>query len=307
MVADGNNVNTGCCFDYGQTESNSIDTGAGSMDALYFGTATTWGYGPGPGPWVMVDQENNIFSGAVARFNANDPTIPYRFVTALSNSGGGNRWTISAADAQQGALTTYYDGVRPSGYWPAKREGGIGLGNGGDNSNGSRGTFYEGVMTTGFPSDETTDAVQANIVAAKYQSANTAVSVPQPTFTTGQTQTAAVTFTNTTGQTLSGLALSLTAPTGWTVYRVGHVRLGRARRERAGDVQRALGHGDRQRHADRQGRVERRRRRVDREREGHAGDQDQRGPHRHQQRLDRSVRRALQRGHDGRRPLQLGL
>ena len=48
------------------------------------------------------------------------------------------------------------------------KQGAILLGNGGDNGNGSSGTFYEGVMTTGYPTEATTDAVQANIVAAKY-------------------------------------------------------------------------------------------------------------------------------------------
>ena len=37
-----------------------------------------------------------------------------------------------------------------------------------DNSNGAQGTFYEGVMTTGYPSDATENSVQANVVAAKY-------------------------------------------------------------------------------------------------------------------------------------------
>jgi hypothetical protein len=49
-----------------------------------------------------------------------------------------------------------------------KKEGAIILGIGGDNSNGAQGTFYEGVMTSGYPSDATENAVQANIVAAKY-------------------------------------------------------------------------------------------------------------------------------------------
>ena len=42
------------------------------------------------------------------------------------------------------------------------------MGNGGDNGNGSAGTFYEGVMTAGHPGDGVADKVQANIVAAKY-------------------------------------------------------------------------------------------------------------------------------------------
>ncbi|MET8162563.1 arabinofuranosidase catalytic domain-containing protein, partial [Sphaerisporangium sp. NPDC005289] len=62
------------------------------------------------------------------------------------------------------------NGVRPnvSGYNPMKKEGAIILGIGGDNSIGAAGTFYEGVMTSGYPSDATEDAVQANITAAGY-------------------------------------------------------------------------------------------------------------------------------------------
>jgi hypothetical protein len=48
------------------------------------------------------------------------------------------------------------------------KEGAIILGIGGDNSNGAQGTFYEGVMTSGYPTDATENSVQANIVAAKY-------------------------------------------------------------------------------------------------------------------------------------------
>jgi non-reducing end alpha-L-arabinofuranosidase len=55
-----------------------------------------------------------------------------------------------------------------SGYNPMHKEGAIILGIGGDNSKGSAGTFYEGVMTSGYPSDATENSVQANIVAAGY-------------------------------------------------------------------------------------------------------------------------------------------
>jgi hypothetical protein len=61
--------------------------------------------------------------------------------------------------------------VRPSGYNPMKKQGAIILGIGGDNSKGSAGTFYEGVMTTGYASASTEAAVQANIVAAGYTTA----------------------------------------------------------------------------------------------------------------------------------------
>jgi hypothetical protein len=49
-----------------------------------------------------------------------------------------------------------------------RKQGAIILGIGGDNSKGAQGTFYEGVMTSGYPSDATENAVQANITAAGY-------------------------------------------------------------------------------------------------------------------------------------------
>ena len=58
---------------------------------------------------------------------------------------------------------------------PMKKEGGIVLGTGGDESNGSQGNFYEGFMATGSTSDATDDAVQANIVAVGYKMAAAAV------------------------------------------------------------------------------------------------------------------------------------
>jgi hypothetical protein len=48
------------------------------------------------------------------------------------------------------------------------KEGAIILGIGGDNSKGSAGTFYEGVMTAGYPTDATENNVQNNITTAGY-------------------------------------------------------------------------------------------------------------------------------------------
>jgi hypothetical protein len=138
------------------------------METLYFGRATGWGSGSGAGPWIMSDQENGVFSGSNAHFNANDPTISHRFVTAVVK-GEPNHWAIRGGDAQAGALSTFYDGVRVSGgYSPMSKEGAVLLGIGGDNSHASQGTFYEGAMTAGYPSNATEDAVQANLVAARY-------------------------------------------------------------------------------------------------------------------------------------------
>ncbi|EIN06631.1 fungal alpha-L-arabinofuranosidase [Punctularia strigosozonata HHB-11173 SS5] len=168
-VLDGTHFNGACCFDYGNAEVSSRDTGNGHMEAIYFGDSTTWGTGSGSGPWIMADLENGLFSGENQKLNSADQSISSRFVTAVIK-GQPNNWAIRGGNAASGSLTTFYNGVRPSvsGYNPMSKEGAIILGIGGDNSVGAQGTFYEGVMTSGFPSDATENAVQANIVAAKY-------------------------------------------------------------------------------------------------------------------------------------------
>ena len=54
-----------------------------------------------------------------------------------------------------------------------RKQGATILGSGGDccidNRNLSQGTFYEGAMVSGYPSDATENAVQANVVAAGYR------------------------------------------------------------------------------------------------------------------------------------------
>jgi hypothetical protein len=168
-IFDGTHYNGGCCFDYGNAERNSRDNGNGTMEAIYFGNIKVWGYGAGPGPWVMADLENGLFSGVNQHYNANDPTVNDRYLTAIVK-GEPNHWAIRGGNAQSGSLSTFYNGVRPNvaGYNPMRKEGAIILGIGGDNSIGAAGTFYEGVMTSGYPSDATENAVQANITAAGY-------------------------------------------------------------------------------------------------------------------------------------------
>ena len=175
VVADGSHYDSGCCFDYGNSSTNGRAVGTGTMETTYFGTSTVWGRGNGLGPWIMSDMEAGLFSGYEAKQNVADPAIDaWRFVTAVVDGGGANRWDLRGGNSQNGPLTTFYSGVRPgskvnSSYYPMHKQGGILLGTGGDNGNGSSGTFYEGVMTTGYPTEATTDAVQANIVAARYE------------------------------------------------------------------------------------------------------------------------------------------
>jgi non-reducing end alpha-L-arabinofuranosidase len=42
------------------------------------------------------------------------------------------------------------------------------FGTGGDNSNGATGEFFEGAVTSGYPSDATENAVQAGLATAGY-------------------------------------------------------------------------------------------------------------------------------------------
>ncbi|MFG1807726.1 arabinofuranosidase catalytic domain-containing protein [Streptomyces sp. NPDC049040] len=206
-IFDGTHYNGGCCFDYGNAETDSRDDGNGTMEAIYFGNIKVWGYGSGNGPWIMADLENGLFSGVNQHLNSGDPTINYRYTTAIIK-GKQNRWAIRGGNAQSGNLSTFYDGVRPnvSGYNPMKKQGAIILGTGGDNSKGAQGTFYEGVMTSGYPTDATEDAVQANITAAGYgsNSGGTTTGGTSTGTTTGGTSTGTTTGGTSTGSTTGG-------------------------------------------------------------------------------------------------------
>ena len=58
-VMSGKHYNDKCCFDYGNSETNDKDDGAGAMEAIYFGNAHWHGNsGAGPdGPWAGADLE----------------------------------------------------------------------------------------------------------------------------------------------------------------------------------------------------------------------------------------------------------
>ncbi len=233
-VINGRHYNSGCCFDYGNAEIDSRDDDNGTMETTYYGNATAWYHGNAPGPWVMTDQENNLV-GCVnpdgTKLCAHLPDINWRFVTAMAK-GEPHHWTSMGGDAQRGNLSVMFDGPRVnSTYDPMRKQGAILLGNGGDNSVGSQGTFYEGAMTAAntFPTDATDQLVQANVVAARYDSprlslapASAAATPPGlQTFSPGSSQDATVTFTNTTGAPATGVKLSIAAPRGWTVSAVG--------------------------------------------------------------------------------------
>jgi non-reducing end alpha-L-arabinofuranosidase len=169
MVASATVYNSACCFDYGNMETTSRDDGEGTMEAVYFGNCIVWNKGAGSGPWVMGDLENGLWAGNAAEY-AGNMTIPssYAYVTGMVKGGpaGANKWTIKEGNAQMGNLITPYDGARPSSlYNPMRKEGAIGLGTGGDGTNGNKGDWFEGVMTAAYSTDAAENAVQMNIVS----------------------------------------------------------------------------------------------------------------------------------------------
>jgi non-reducing end alpha-L-arabinofuranosidase len=167
MVASGTHVNSGCCFDYGNAETNNRDNGNGHMEAVNLGTSCWASPCTGSGPWITGDLENGLYMGAGSNPSNNGNNS--QFVTAMLKSNNQTTFEIEGGNSQSGGLTTWYNGsLPPNGYTPMSLEGAIVLGTGGDNSNGSIGTFFEGVMTAGVPSDSADAAVQANIVAQGY-------------------------------------------------------------------------------------------------------------------------------------------
>lgn len=229
-VINGRHFNSGCCFDYGNAEIDSRDDDNGTMETAYYGDAPYWYHGKPPGPWIMTDQENNLVgcvNSDASKLCKTLPDIRWRFVTAIAK-GEPHHWTSMGGDAQRGNLSVMFEGPRVNAsYDPMRKQGAILLGNGGDNSNGSQGTFYEAAVTAGgtFPTDATDQLVQANIVAAHYDvqrlsvapASATATPPGIQTFTPGSSQDTTVTFTNTTGAPAAGVRLSLSVPNkGWT-------------------------------------------------------------------------------------------
>ena len=182
MLADGTHSGNGCCFDFGNAETNNGSGPTGAMAAINLGTSY-WGQGAGSSPWFEGDFEAGVWAGGSAcgtpgsgqltcsgrKANPMNPsmkTIP--FALGFLKTGNMNNmpvWTLKVGDATTGSLTTAYSGTAP-GSW--QLQGALLLGTGGDNSNSSWGTFFEGAVTAGQPPDATDDAIHANIMAVGY-------------------------------------------------------------------------------------------------------------------------------------------
>jgi non-reducing end alpha-L-arabinofuranosidase len=164
-LADGKRIGSACCWDFGNASKDNCN--GGTMNALFFGTGY-WGKGTGNGPWFLADLEGGVWAGGSGASNATNSSLPSSdvdFAFGVLKSGPSN-YAISVGNGQSGSLTKASDGATPK---TLSNQGGIILGIGGDNSNSSLGTFFEGAITTGRPSDATDSAVLANVQAAKYE------------------------------------------------------------------------------------------------------------------------------------------
>jgi non-reducing end alpha-L-arabinofuranosidase len=163
------NITSGqCCFDFGQGETNDSDDGDATMNAIYYGTDCWTGNCTGPGPWVGADIENGMYFSNTGNNPAAYPSETGTFVSAWEENNGSTNMTLQYGNGQSGGLIQTYSGALPSGYDPMKIQSSIELGTGGDNTSLGDGEFFEAADVSGFPSEATQSAVQANIVAAGY-------------------------------------------------------------------------------------------------------------------------------------------
>jgi hypothetical protein len=98
--------------------------------------------------------------------NTGNPSLKVSFALGILHTPVG-KYALRMADVSSAIdLTTAYDGASPKTWANA---GGIVLGVGGDNSNNSWGTFYEGAMTSGAPSNDTDLLIMKNIQTVGYK------------------------------------------------------------------------------------------------------------------------------------------
>jgi hypothetical protein len=172
MVTSSNLYNNQCCFDFGSGETSHTDTGNAHMNAIEWGSACWFGGCTGSGPWVEADLENGMYSTNTGPNTANNPGVHFSFVSAWEKNNGTSNFTLKYGNAASGGLTTTWSGPLPNGYSPMHEEADILLGTGGDNSNGATGEFFEGAVTSGYPSDATENAVQTGLTTAGYAAAS---------------------------------------------------------------------------------------------------------------------------------------
>ena len=75
----------------------------------------------------MADLEDGLWACNKTRtqYPLNQP-LTGEFVTGMVKGGGGNHWAIKGGNATAGGkLASLWDGPRPQGYWPMKKQGAL--------------------------------------------------------------------------------------------------------------------------------------------------------------------------------------
>jgi len=174
MLADGTHSGTACCWDFGNAAANP-NTFHDEV-ALFLGTAF-WGSGAGDGPWFMVSNQSGVWAGgskagdpgwgelsSMSPPNLDNPSMAVPFALGFLKTGA--KYALRMADIEHAEmLSTAYDGPL---FKRLSLAGAVILGIGSANENNSFGTFYEGAVVAGYPSNEVEQAVLRNVQAAGY-------------------------------------------------------------------------------------------------------------------------------------------
>ena len=171
MLTSALHLNHRCCFDFGNAETNDLDNKHGHMDAINIKCRGKYKDPSVNQQECAPDAGLDMEDGIPGHFPV-PPDTP--FATVMGANDGSHTFAIYQGNAQSAGgkpvtLTSTGTIPLPEVYQPMKLEGAIILGIGGDNSNWDEGYFFEGVMTTGAPTSQAMEAVQGNIVAARYE------------------------------------------------------------------------------------------------------------------------------------------
>jgi hypothetical protein len=175
LLADGTHAGNACCWDFGNIATNPQTFY--EPNALFFGS-DFGGVGAGEGPWFMADWGTGVWAGGskvgdpgwggindLHPPNPNNPSLAVKFALGFLKTQS-TGWSLRMADVKgASSVTTAYAGALAKVIYNA---GGVALGVSHANENNSFGTFYEGAIVAGFPSDETENAVFQNIQELGY-------------------------------------------------------------------------------------------------------------------------------------------
>jgi len=181
MLADGTHAGGACCWDFGNVTPDP--TMYAEMNTLMLGIAY-WGRGAGNGPWYGADFEAGVWMGGSVPSdpgwgglndpnptgNPDNPSLQVKLALGFlkTRSDPEEYYSLRMANAATDtAVNTAWQGPYPQGKSQDQR-GAVVIGVGGDNSNNSYGTFFEGVIVAGYPEDATEQAVLDNIKAVGY-------------------------------------------------------------------------------------------------------------------------------------------